>query len=52
MNIEVDDEHEVAGVVMVEKWQRNRTTGLEKKAIYMLRAALATYKQFNGGRES
>jgi hypothetical protein len=38
--------------VTIEKWQRNKTTGLEKKAICTLGAALATYEQFDGGRES
>jgi hypothetical protein len=52
VNAEADDEHEVAGVVTIEKWQRNKTTGLEKKAICTLGAALATYEQFDGGRES
>ena len=51
MSAEADDEHEVAGIVTVEKWQKNRTIGLEKKTICMLGAALATYEQFGGRRE-
>jgi hypothetical protein len=52
VSAEADDEHEVAGVVMVEKWRRNRTTGLEKMAICTLGATLATYEKFDGRRES
>jgi hypothetical protein len=52
VSAEAEDEHEVEGVVTVEKGGRNRATGLEKKAICTLGAASAAREQFDGERAS